>query len=77
MTPHPIASHRRSVQSVVLAADPWLFTQTREEGLPLLALHPNTDNDDYRIVTFLDEATRRQKEMIDAAQPLAKAFAAC
>ena len=67
MAPHPIASHRRSVQSVVLAADPWLFTQTREEGLPLLALHPNTDNDDYRVVTFLDEATR-QKEMIDAAQ---------
>jgi hypothetical protein len=32
-----------------------------------IALHPSTDNDDYRIVTFLDEATR-QTEMIDAAQ---------
>jgi hypothetical protein len=58
VAPHPIASHRRNVQSVVLAAGPWLLTQTREEGKPLLALHPSTDNDDYRVVTFLDEATR-------------------
>jgi len=41
--------------------------RTPAERKPLPALHPNTDNDDYRVVTFLDEATR-QKEMIDAAQ---------
>jgi hypothetical protein len=46
-----------------------LFTRTREEGKPLLALHPSTNTDDYRVVTFFDEATR-QKEMIDAAHSI-------
>jgi hypothetical protein len=57
---HPIARQRRSVQSVVLTAARWLFTRTGEEGKPLLALLPRTDNDDYPVVTFLVEATRQQ-----------------
>ena len=57
---HPIVRQRSSVESVVLTAGRWLATTTGEEGKPLLALHPRTDNDDYPVVTFLVEATRRQ-----------------
>ena len=50
----------RSIEGIVPAQHRWLFTRRREEGQPLLALHPDRNNDDYRRVTFLAEATRRQ-----------------
>jgi hypothetical protein len=51
----------RSIEGIVPAQHRWLFTRRGEEGQPLLALHPDRNNDDYRRVTFLAEATRRQK----------------
>ena len=51
------------------AAGRWLFTRSGEEGQPLLALHPSTDNDDYCGVTFLVEATRQADLIVvDQAQ---------
>ena len=57
----------RSIEGIVPAQHRWLFTRRGEEGQPLLALHPDRNNDDYRRVTFLAEATR-PAEMVDAAQ---------
>jgi hypothetical protein len=48
----------RSLEDIVPAQHRWLFTRRGEEGQPLLALHPDRNNDDYRRVTFLAEATR-------------------
>src|SRR5713226_1178528 len=48
----------RSIEDIVPAQHRWLFTRRGEEGQPLLALHPDRNNDDYRRVTFLAEATR-------------------
>ena len=48
----------RSIEGIVPAQLRWLFTRRGEEGQPLLALHPDRNNDDYRRVTFLAEATR-------------------
>jgi hypothetical protein len=49
----------RSIEGIVPAQHRWLFTRRGEEGQPLLALHPDRNNDDYRRVTFLAEATRQ------------------
>ena len=51
----------RSIEGIVPAQHRWLFTRRGEEGQPLLALHPDRNNDDYRRVTFLAEATRPAK----------------
>jgi len=48
----------RTIEDIVPAQHRWLFTRRGEEGQPLLALHPRKNNDDYRRVTFLAEATR-------------------
>jgi hypothetical protein len=48
----------RSIEDIVPAQRRWLFTRRGEKGQPLLALHPDRNNDDYRRVTFLAEATR-------------------
>jgi len=56
----------RAIEGIMPAQHRWLFTRRGEKGQPLLALHPQKDNDDYRRVTFLAEATR-QAEMVDAA----------
>ena len=50
----------RAVEGVVPVQPRWLFTRKGEKGQPLLALHPRRNNDDYRRVTFLAEATRLQ-----------------
>ncbi len=47
----------RSIEDIVPAQHRWLFSRRGEEGQPL-ALHPDRNNDDYRRVTFLAEATR-------------------
>ena len=48
----------RAIEGIVPAQHWWLFTRRGEKGQPLLALHPRRNNDDYRRVTFLAEATR-------------------
>ena len=49
----------RTIEDIVPAQHRWLFTRRGEERQPLLALHPRWNNDDYRRVTFLAEATRQ------------------
>jgi hypothetical protein len=59
----------RVIDGAVRAGHRWLFKRTAEEGQPLLALHPRTDNDDYRRVTFVAEATG-EAVIIVVDQPL-------
>jgi len=60
----------RAIEAIVPAQHRWFFTRIGEEGQPLLALHPRTDDDDYRGVTLLTEATRSAK-IVDAEHSLA------
>jgi hypothetical protein len=48
----------RAIEAIVPAQHRWFFTWIGEEGRLLLALHPRTDDDHYRGVTLLTEATR-------------------
>jgi len=57
----------RTIEDIVPAQHRWLFTRRGEEGLPLLTLHPRKNNDDYRRVTFLAEATRPAR-IVDVEQ---------
>jgi hypothetical protein len=57
----------RSIEDIVPAQHRWLFTRRGEEGQPLLALHLDRNNDDYRRVTFLAEATRPAR-IVDVEQ---------
>jgi len=54
----------RAIEGSMPAQNLWLFTRRREEGPPLLALHPGRNNDDYTRVKFLAEAALPKCEVL-------------